>query len=363
MSYILPIIDISEYSDRVMHETIVNFGDKRIVDKEVHIMQYDRNMPIIAAKMYKDGSPFKLPESVTSAKVRWGNKDHTFVIIDVLGISQDGLTIYFEIVRNMTSYDGPANPIIELKIGDDVIAGSSYIPFTIDRNPVQDDDIEANSLYPDLVEAVERAEEAADRAEAASGLNFNIIGSLISTSQLPDPTNMNQYDAYLVGTPGHYSLYAVINHEWKDFGEYPKPGPQGPQGERGQQGEQGEPGPEGQPGRQGDPGPRGERGERGEKGEKGDTGPRGPKGDPGERGPEGPQGPPGEPGTIVGEYIEDVRFNTLTKIVEKKVGGEENYTPVVVIPDVDDALPHVSTTQPSSAVERSVWIRPKNQNE
>ena len=359
MAYTIPIFNPSDYSDRIYHEIMICFGDYPHNTKPVHLVQYDRGLSIVVGKLYLNGKPYKIPETITKIKLRWSNPNDTFIIKDILGINEEGTVVYILIDYNMTVYPGKFNPVLELSINDTVVGCSYAIPFIIDDNAVTNEQVEATNEYVDLDRAVERAEEAADRAEAASGLSFNIIGSLISTSQLPDPTTLQQYDAYLVGSPGHYSLYAVIAGEWKDFGEYPKPGLQGPQGERGAQGERGLPGEAGPQGPQGERGPQGPKGETGPVGPQGPQGPQGPKGERGEKGPQGPQGPQGEPGTIPDEYIEDVRFNHTTKMLEKKVGGEENYTPVIGLPDVDDALPHVSSTQPITSVERSVWIKPK----
>ena len=155
-------IDISNYSERIIHETSVDFV-KRIVRSQVHIMQYDNNLPIVAAKLYRNGHSYALPES-SVVKIRGSKKDHTIVYKPVLGCDSSRTIVYFEVDNQMSYFEGMYTPILEVTINGKM-AGSSYVYIKIDRNPVQNSDIESQSEYPDLLEAVQKAESAAQAAE------------------------------------------------------------------------------------------------------------------------------------------------------------------------------------------------------
>lgn len=303
MTNSIPIFDPLLYSDRIFHETSANFGDKARVVQPVHIVQYDKSMPIVCVKLYNNGLPYVLPDSVNAITVRWGKSDRTFVIKNVLGCNPDRTVVYFDVDEQMTVLYGEANPILEIKLDDGVISGSTSIPFRIDRNPVQHGDIRSCVIYPDLEQAVKDAEDAAERAEKATGIQLQILGSVANPTQLPSASTLKQYDAYLVGDEGDYDIYGVVNGEWRNFGKYSRPGPQGPQGPMG---------------------------------------------------PAGPQGPKGDPGDIPGRYVEDVNYNERTHMLTKSINN--NDVDVVKIEDPSIVLPFVQATPPSADKKHSVWI-------
>lgn len=158
----------SDHPERIISTTAVEFGCTRHVVPTLHVMQYDNSIPVIAVKLYKNGEEFAVPTQITDIMVRWGKPDKTFVIKSILGLSSDRKTAYFEVDDQMTLLDGKSTPILELKINSVSRGGSSGMPFIIDRNPVQREDIESTSYYQDLATYVNRALEAAERAEAAA---------------------------------------------------------------------------------------------------------------------------------------------------------------------------------------------------
>ncbi|MBR6287809.1 MAG: BppU family phage baseplate upper protein [Acholeplasmatales bacterium] len=171
----MDVIDLSNYTDRIIHETSVDFI-KRIIQSSIHIMQYDNNLPLIAVKLYKNGQDYIL-SSTAIVKIRWRKKDGTIVYKAVLGTNETRDTVYFEVDEQMTYFDGKNTPILEVTVPipqseDTRMAGSGYLYFEIDRNPIQNGDIESQSEYPDLVEAVRRAEAAeATAVEAAESVS------------------------------------------------------------------------------------------------------------------------------------------------------------------------------------------------
>ena len=147
-------------SNKVIHRTEVDFI-QRDVQQIIHIVQYDKSLPIIAVKLYNDGVPYTLPQ-YTDVNIRWGKRDRTFVYDSALGCNEDRTVVYFKVSPQMTTSYGENNPIIEL-INSGSIAGSSPIPFYIDINPIQEDYIESNievgvldSIRDDIIELFEK---------------------------------------------------------------------------------------------------------------------------------------------------------------------------------------------------------------
>ena len=62
--------------------------------------------------------------------------------------------VYFEVDEQMSFLHGPVNPILELSFVDGgkvtQRAGSSSIAIEIERNPIQESDIQSTSEYIDL---------------------------------------------------------------------------------------------------------------------------------------------------------------------------------------------------------------------
>lgn len=133
------VININDYSDRIIHETAVDVGDARKVVSSIHIVQYDSNLPIIAVKLYKNGNPCTIPNTFTDMKVRWRSPNYNFIIADILGCNTDRNTVYFEVKPEMTTNFG--NVMCNLQVTKEVnnekyIGGSASMPIVIEQNPV-----------------------------------------------------------------------------------------------------------------------------------------------------------------------------------------------------------------------------------
>lgn len=131
---------------RIVHETKADFSGKQVSYKQIHVVQYDRSLPIIAVELYKNGLLYTIPTNAT-IKIRWGKKDRTFIYKDVLGCDAERHIVYFDIDEQMSIFDGLHKPILEVTVGGQS-AGSTEIPIMVDRNPVQMDDIMSESPYP-----------------------------------------------------------------------------------------------------------------------------------------------------------------------------------------------------------------------
>lgn len=145
-------IEISELN--IMHYAKVDFASRMNTDV-IFLVQYDRSLPIVEVELFFNGLIYVIPENA-EIKVRWGKRDHTYIYKDVIGCNPERTKVYFDIDEQMTYFDGEANPILELRITS-MVAGSSYIPVFIDRNPIQNGDYESAIVYPDLEKALKGA--------------------------------------------------------------------------------------------------------------------------------------------------------------------------------------------------------------
>ena len=126
----------------IVHETKVDFR-RRVVQRQINLVQYDKSMPVIAVQLCSNGNEYVLPENA-NAYIRFGKRDHTYVYNECLGCDQTRTIVYFAITDQMTVFYGEHTPIVELRIGD-TVAGSGSIPIWIDRNPIQNGDTESKS--------------------------------------------------------------------------------------------------------------------------------------------------------------------------------------------------------------------------
>ena len=161
---------VSNYTPTgISHATSVDFS-KRSVNQPVHIVQYDRSLPILAVSLYNNGQLYRLSEDM-EVSIRLGKPDRTFVYNKALGCDSTRTIVYFEITQQMSLFDGEYYPVIEIMDGDK-IANSSTIYLVVDRNPVQHDYIESTIEYKELIdyrdEAVKAGKEAKESAKIAS---------------------------------------------------------------------------------------------------------------------------------------------------------------------------------------------------
>ena len=152
---------ISSYTpsaDRIIHNTEVDFQTRTQLGTTVHLMQYDKSLPVVAVALYSNGQPYQIPTGA-EMNVRVGKTDGTKVYNPVLGCNSNRTICYFEVTQQMSSAYGPTLAILEL-ILNGAIAGSSYIPLDIARNPAQDEAILSSDEYKSMNEIVDAAREA-----------------------------------------------------------------------------------------------------------------------------------------------------------------------------------------------------------
>lgn len=204
---------ISSYTpsaDRIIHNTEVDFQTRTQLGTTVHLMQYDKSFPVVAVALYSNGQPYRIPTGA-EMNVRVGKTDGTKVYNPVLGCNSNRTICYFEVTQQMSSASGATLAILEL-ILNGAIAGSSYIPLDIARNPVQDEAIMSSDEYKSMNEIVAEAREA-----------------------LGKPPKIQN---------GTWWLWDSEKKAYADTG-YPAQGEPGPQGEQGKAGATGPQGPAG----------------------------------------------------------------------------------------------------------------------
>lgn len=139
--------------NRPIHETRVDFSGKRLEYGKLHLVQYDKSLPLLAIKLYKNELEYALPANAI-VRFMFAKPDYTIVSDYILGISSDRKTVYVEFNEQMSAVFGEVHPILELtipvEVGTETVnktAGSSSFDIVIDRNPVQEDSIESESVY------------------------------------------------------------------------------------------------------------------------------------------------------------------------------------------------------------------------
>lgn len=145
-------------SDRIIHNTAVDFGERWSLGTAVNLMQYDKTLPIIAVSLYSGGQPYTIPSSA-DLNVRVGKSDGTKVYNPVLGCNSTRNVAYIEVTRQISAVYGPALATLELIIEGNV-AYSSYILLDVAKNPAPDDAIESTNEYKSLFEAINDAKDA-----------------------------------------------------------------------------------------------------------------------------------------------------------------------------------------------------------
>lgn len=150
-------------ANKVVHTASVDFMDRYAIKKPVHIVQYDKTLPIIAVSLFKNQATYAVPSSA-NVNVRYKRPDGQFAYNPVLGSNSARTIVYVEMTLPMTSVYGDAEFIIEVVVGTDVV-GSSTLKAVIDKNPVQEDAIEATNEFKTIYELTASA--AADAASAS----------------------------------------------------------------------------------------------------------------------------------------------------------------------------------------------------
>ena len=140
--------------NKIVHYTQVDISSGHCIVAPIHVVQYDNKIPIIAVKLRNNGASYIINSSSMEAWIRWKKPDGTFVRKQALGCNTTQNTLYFEITQQMVMCDGTVKTVVELVIpavsnGEPSVACSSSFSVVIDKNPIQNGDIESTSVYED----------------------------------------------------------------------------------------------------------------------------------------------------------------------------------------------------------------------
>lgn len=134
----------------------------------IHLVQYDKTLPILEVALYKGSVPYRLPEDA-EANVRMGKRNNLIVYNPVLGCGENRDRVYIAITPQMTTQEGIFDPIVEVLV-DGGLAGTSPMRLVVHRNPAQEDAIEDTSEVKTLVALVKQASESAEQARQSASI-------------------------------------------------------------------------------------------------------------------------------------------------------------------------------------------------
>ena len=139
-------------TEKIVHNTSVDFSSRFSIINPIHIVQYDNSLPIISVELKNDNKTYVLPTDI-EVWIRWKKPDNTFVRKQALGCNSERNTVYFEITQQMVMQYGLFKPVVELIIpsdsSDPSVASSGYFSVLVDRNPIQNGDVESMTEYED----------------------------------------------------------------------------------------------------------------------------------------------------------------------------------------------------------------------
>lgn len=169
-----------EKATDVIHKTKVDLV-QRPAGNIVNLTQYDDTLPILKVELFNNGKSFVLPNNV-SVFIRYSKPDGEYCYNGALGMSEDGKFVYFTLTYQMTTNIGKAIAVIEFIFGESR-SSSSPIQFSINKNPIQSNDIESQvelgiveSLLRQSEFAVLQAQQARDRCEEIYNEIINMVG-------------------------------------------------------------------------------------------------------------------------------------------------------------------------------------------
>ncbi len=140
-------------STKIVHETKVDFSARHDYCTPIYLVQYDHSIPIIAVTLRNQQASYKLDDSY-EVWIRWRKPDNTFIRKKALGCNSSKNVVYFEVTQQMVMMYGSTKPVVELVIPggtgtDPQVASSASFNVVIERNPIQNGDIQSMDQYED----------------------------------------------------------------------------------------------------------------------------------------------------------------------------------------------------------------------
>lgn len=167
--------------------------DLRRAPVPVHLVQYDKTIPILAVSLYKGSSPYTLPADA-EVNVRMNKRNNLCVYNPALGCNESRDMVYVAVTPQMTTQDGTFEPILEVVINSGV-AGTSPLQLVIRRNPVQEDAIEDTSEAKTLTKLVSQAAASATAAAQSASAAAEDAGNAAASATAAADTAKNIKDS------------------------------------------------------------------------------------------------------------------------------------------------------------------------
>lgn len=139
-------------TDKVVIDVDIDFITRPITPT-IHLVQYDKELPVLAVHMYENRSAYTIASVATAAiRINCGGEAYYH---EAQGKSADGTTVYFEVDETLCLDPGYKPGVIEISNSQGVI-GSSPIAVDVDQNPVPEDAIIASGDYVSLKEMIDQ---------------------------------------------------------------------------------------------------------------------------------------------------------------------------------------------------------------
>lgn len=133
--------------------------DSRALAAPVHLVQYDRTVPVLEVALYREGEPYAVPAGA-DINIRMDKKDGHHIYSPALGLSADRTKAYIAVTPQMTTTAGTLYPIIEV-MANGGVASTSPLRLQFDPNPVPEDAITSSDEYKTLEQIVADVNNAA----------------------------------------------------------------------------------------------------------------------------------------------------------------------------------------------------------
>ena len=145
--------------------------DSRALAAPVHLVQYDRTMPVLEVELYRKGEPYAVPAGA-DINIRMDKKDGHHIYSPALGLSADRTKAYIAVTSQMTTTAGTLYPIIEV-MANGGVASTSPLRLQFDPNPVPEDAITSSDEYKTLEQIVADVNNAAASAQNSAAAAKN----------------------------------------------------------------------------------------------------------------------------------------------------------------------------------------------
>ena len=145
--------------------------DSRALAAPVHLVQYDRTMPVLEVELYRKGEPYAVPAGA-DINIRMDKKEGHHVYSPALGLSDDRTKAYIAVTPQMTTTAGTLYPIIEV-MANGGVASTSPLRLQFDPNPVPEDAITSSDEYKTLEQIVADVNNAAASAQNSAAAAKN----------------------------------------------------------------------------------------------------------------------------------------------------------------------------------------------